>query len=136
MTRAKRQLEIRLRATSPDLAPTRRLPRAPHNALTALICRCNLHRAACKPIAKQVAHIVPDLCAIKVVREDRLTNIRLKDTALRTRNLERDPARRWVVMERFAVRRVLCDCLLRADAAADGPEVDRLIALIGYDCTA
>lgn len=136
MIRAESQLQIRIRLAILDLTPRRRLSPAPRNALAAAIRRLDGHRASREAVAKDIAHVVPDLVDIEIVGENRLADIGLENSALNGGYLQRNTARHGVASERLAVRSILCNGVLRADAAADGPEVDGFIALVRYDCAA
>ena len=136
MVRAKSQLQIRIRLTILNLTPRGRLPRPPRNSITARIRRRNLHRPPRKPISKDIAHVIPNLIDIEVIREDGLADVRLENAAFDVGNLERDPPRHRVAAESLTVRRILGDCVLRADTTADGPEIDGFVALVGYYCAA
>jgi hypothetical protein len=133
MPRAESQLQVRVRLTTLDLAACKLFPRAPGNTVAARVRWGNLHRATGETIPKNVAHVVPDLVDIEVVRKVRLADVRLEDAAFDRADLEDDAAGHRVAMEHFAVGRVFRDGVLGADAATYGPEIDRLVALIGHD---
>jgi hypothetical protein len=134
MPRTKGQLHIRIRPTSPHLTPRGRLSSFPRDALATTIRRCNLHRTTRKPITKHIAHIIPNLVAIKTVRENGLANIWLEEPAFDGADFECDATGCWIGMEDLSIGSVFCNGVLLADTAADGPEVDGLVALVYYDC--
>lgn len=132
--RTKRQLQIRLLATTPHLAPRRWLPPRPHNTLARAITRLDAQRTPIKPIPKHIRKIIPHRLAIEIIRKDCLADIRLEQAALYGCDLQRNAARGWVPVEDFAVGSVGGDDYLRVYAAANGPEVERFGALICDDC--
>jgi hypothetical protein len=134
MPRTKRHLHIRIGPTSPHLSPRRRLSSTPHDAPTTAITRRNLHRTTRKPITKHIAHIVPNLIAIKTVRENGLANVWLEEPAFDGADFQCDAAGCWVGMEDLGIGGVFCNGVLFADTAADRPEVDGVVALVCYDC--
>lgn len=136
MARTKCQLQIRIRLTRLNLTSCRLLPRSPRNTLTARIRRSDFNGAACKPIAKYRAHIVPDLIGVEAVCEVDLRDVGLEQAVLHGSDFQRNAAGCGVDVEDFAVGRVFGDGVLLANAAAYGPEVDWFVALVRYDCAA
>jgi hypothetical protein len=74
------QLKIRLSSTVLDLTTSGRLSIRPHDALTRWIRRLEGHGTSRKAVTENVAHIVPDLVDVEVVREDRLADVWLENT--------------------------------------------------------
>jgi hypothetical protein len=134
MPRTERQLHIRLRPTTLNLTTRWRLSRAPRDTFTRRIRRRNLQRAPGEPVTKHVAHVVPHLTRIETVCKNGLTNIRFEEAAFNGADLQCDATRRRVSVKDLAVGSVFCDDFLLADAAADRPEVDWLVALVRHDC--
>jgi hypothetical protein len=62
-----------------------------------------------------------------------VADIWLEDTAFDRADLKRDAAGYGVAMEDFAIGSIFRDGVLGADAAAYGPEINRLVALISYN---
>lgn len=134
MPRAERQLQICLCLTTLYLTARRLLACSPGDTLAARIRWRDLHCATCKPIAKYVAHIVPDLVDVKIVRKNRLADIWLENPAFDRANLDCNTARYRIAMKYFAVGSIFRHGELGADAATHGPQVNRLVALIRYNC--
>jgi hypothetical protein len=133
MPRAKSQLQIRIRLAALHLASRRLLARPPSNTLAGRISWRNLHRATCKSIPEDIAHVVPNLVNVEIVREIRLADVWLENAAFHRAYLERDTTRDRVAVEGLTVRRVFGDDILRANATAYGPEIKWFIALVCYD---
>lgn len=133
-TRAKRQGQVTAGPAHLDRAPSGLLSICPNNVLTRSIARLQRHCASGKSITKDIAHVVPDLLAIKIVGENSLADIRLEDAILNRRNLERDAPGLRVAPECLAVGRRRRDLLLRSDTSAYRPEVNSLRTLITHDC--
>lgn len=136
MSRAKGQFQIRARNAILDLTSRRRFARSPGNALTRRVGRFDRQGAAGEAIAKQIAHVVPDLISVEIIRKDGLADVWFEDAVFHGRDFECDPARRGVAVEHFAVGSVFGELVGGPDGAADGPEVDGLVALVGYDGSA
>lgn len=134
MTRAERQLQIPIRSTTLDLTAAWRLPRSPRDTLTARVGRRDLHCPAGESIAEDVAHVVPDLVRVEIVREDRLADVRLEDAVFDGADFQGNATGSGIAVEDLAVRSVFGDGVLRADAAAYRPEVNRFVALVCHDC--
>lgn len=134
MTRTDCQFHISLRTTALNLTSCGRLSQAPRDTFTRRIRGRRLQRAPSEPVTKHVAHVVPHLTRIEAVCENGLTDIRFEEAAFNGADLQRNATRRRVSVEDLAVGSVFCDNLLLADAAANRPEVDWLVALVGYDC--
>lgn len=130
-----RQFQIRLRLTSPNPTSRRRQARIPRDSLTPRVRRPNRQGATRKILAKQTAHVVPNPAGsgVEVVRQNHLADIGLEEAARGGCDFERDAARRGIAVEGLAVRGVFGECVLRADAAAYGPEVDGVVALVCDD---
>lgn len=83
-------------------------------------------------IPKHIRKIIPDLVALDIVREDRLRRAGVQSIA-RGADLDRDAAGPGVATEGLRVSGVWEDCCFGADGAADGPDVDGDLAVVGYD---
>lgn len=134
--RTEAQLQIRIRLTRFNLAARRLFPKRKHDTLTTGITRLDRQRPPRKPITKYVRQIVPDLSTIEIVTEDRLADVGLEKAVGDGRDFECDAPGLRVAVENFAVGGVFGDGDLGSDAAADRPQVDSLVAVIGYDCAA
>lgn len=130
------QLQISVGLAIFHLTAHRRLSRPPRDALAARVRRRDLHRAARESIAKDVAHVVPDLVGVEVVCEDGLADIGFEDAVFDRADLQRNAAGDGIATEGLAVGSVFGNGVLGADAAADGPQVDGLVALVCDDCAA
>lgn len=133
MVRAKSQLQIRIGLAIPDLATTSRLSAVPIDTLAGRVLGLERHGSASKPVAEDIAHVVPDLVRVEIVGEDGLADVGFEDAAFDGGHLEGNPAGLGVFGECFAVGLVFGNDFLIADAAADRPEVDGSIALVGHD---
>jgi len=81
MVRAKRQLQIRVGFAALDLTATSWFSTIPIDALAGWILGLERHGSACKPVAEDVAHVIPDLVDVEVVGEDGLADIGFEDAA-------------------------------------------------------
>lgn len=79
MSRTECQLEIRLPLTFPHLASRRRLASRPQNILTPSFTWLKRQCSSCKSIAKNGAHVVPDVIVVDVVGEDMLATVGRED---------------------------------------------------------
>lgn len=131
MPRAKCQLQIRLFLTLPHLAAGRRPAIRPSNVITRLIAWLNAQRASREAIAEERVQVVPDEGFVDVVGEDQLAGIWREEAVEGRSDLERDAAGDEVGVELFAVGAVFEEGNLVAHVAADGPEVDGVVALVG-----
>lgn len=133
MIRAKRQLQIRIGLAIPDLAATSRLSAVPIDTLAGRVLGLERHGSASKPVAEDIAHVVPDLIGVEIVGEDGLADVRFEDAAFDGGHLEGNSTGLGIFVEGFAVGLVFGNDFLVGDAAADRPEVDGSIALVGHD---
>lgn len=130
------QLQVRAGLANLNLTSSRRISPRPRNGLTASVARFDIHRSATEPIAKDIAHIIPDLVAVKSVRENGLADIRHKEAVIDGCHFERYASADRVAAEGFAVALIFGDHDFGTDGPADRPEVDGTVALICNDCTA
>lgn len=133
---AETQGQIRIGLAIFDLTPRRRLAPRPANILTAGIRGLDSESAAIESVSEHIRHVVPDGIAVQIVAEDGLADIGLENAIFNCCDLERNTSGRGVAMERLAVRLVLADDDLVADAATHGSKINGLVALVGDDCTA
>lgn len=136
MPRTNRHLKIRLNATTPDYARSPRLPLIPPDPVTPLIARLHAHRPPRERVAGNITQVEPHTPIIHAIREHSLTHIGREDAVLDGGQLDSDAPGLGVAVQRLAVGLVASKGDLRADVAADGPEVEGCVALIGYDCAA
>jgi len=109
MPRTEAQFQIRRSTTSLDLTASRRLSKTPLNAVTGRLSRRNLHLPARKPIAKDVAHVVPYLIDVEVVCEYGLADVGLEDAVFDGTDLESNATGCRVVVVWLAVGLVFGD---------------------------
>lgn len=133
---AETQRQIRIGLAILDLAACRRLAPWPADILTAGIRGLDSESAAIESVPEHVRHVVPDGISVQIVAEDCLADIGLENAILDSCDLEGNSSGRGVAMERLAVRLVLADDDLVADATTHGPKINGLVALVGDDCTA
>lgn len=136
MSSAEGQLQVRLSLAALHLAACRRDTLAPRNALAGRIRGLNDHSPSSESIPENIAHIVPDRLAIQVVREYRLADVWLEEPVLHGGDLDGNATRLWIAMELLAVGLIKSERDLRSDLAADRPEIDGGVALVGDDGTA
>jgi hypothetical protein len=115
------------------LAPSGWLPCTPGNTVTSRVGRRDFHRATCETIAKNVAHVVPNLVAVETISENRLAGIWLEEATFDWADLQCDAAGCRIGMKNLAVGCVFGDDVLLANTATDGPQVDGIVALISYN---
>lgn len=127
---AKCQLQVRFPLTPLHLTPCRCLPIIPPNTLTRIITGLHPERATGETVAKEGAEVVPDGAVVDVVGENQLTRVWDEQTAGLRGNLERITTGGWVGVEFLAVGGVFGERDLGADVAADGPQVNRAVALV------
>ncbi len=92
--------------------------------MTGRIAGLELQPGAGEGVAEDGGQVVPDLVVVEIVREDGLRHVRLEETVVDPRDLQRDAAALWVPAEGLAVCVPERDGLFGSDGAADGPEVD------------
>lgn len=136
MPSAEAQLQVRIGLAVLDLTPCRRLAPRPGDTVAACVRRFDGHCAAIEAVTEHIRHIVPDSIAIKIVAEDSLADIGLENTIFLSCDLKGDASGDGVAMEHLAIRLVLADGDLVANAATYGPKINGPVALILDDGTA
>lgn len=107
----------------------------PADVRASRICGPHDNRLAGEWVTEDIGQVVPNCAWVQSVGKVGL-RAAVVQTVVDGGDLQRDPTGRTVMVQYFGVAATCRDGLLRANAAANGPQVDWEVALVGHDSVA